>query len=142
MEERLAALGVRVKTKGDANVQGTSFVLIPASIDDPPTTLLLLRKDDDDDNNDTHKTSQQQQKRLLFDFLDAYFALQPGEVVDTAWIQAQAEAAVNDAKQCIALNPQWAKGHVRLASAYIAQGGHSNDACNSLQTALTIPNTW
>ena len=52
---------------------------------------------------------------------------------------AQADAAVQDAKQCIALNPSWAKGHVRLASAYIALGGgHSNDACNALQTALRL----
>lgn len=51
---------------------------------------------------------------------------------------AQAEAAVQAAKQCIALNDKWAKGHVRLASAYIALGGHSNDACNSLQRALRL----
>lgn len=51
---------------------------------------------------------------------------------------AQARAAIDNAKQCIALNPQWAKGHVRLASAYIALGGHSNDACNELQRALSI----
>eukprot|EP00521_Asterionellopsis_glacialis_P004455 CAMPEP_0195269620 /NCGR_PEP_ID=MMETSP0706-20130129/13875_1 /TAXON_ID=33640 /ORGANISM="Asterionellopsis glacialis, Strain CCMP134" /LENGTH=388 /DNA_ID=CAMNT_0040324759 /DNA_START=1 /DNA_END=1164 /DNA_ORIENTATION=- len=51
---------------------------------------------------------------------------------------AQSEAAVEDAKQCIALNPRWSKGHVRLASAYIALGNHSNDACNSLQRALSI----
>jgi len=36
------------------------------------------------------------------------------------------------------LNEQWAKGHVRLASAYIALGGHSNDACNALQRALSL----
>ena len=52
--------------------------------------------------------------------------------------EAQARAAVENAKQCVELNPQWAKGHVRLASAYIALGGHSNDACNSLQRALSI----
>eukprot|EP00526_Cylindrotheca_closterium_P018328 CAMPEP_0113602618 /NCGR_PEP_ID=MMETSP0017_2-20120614/852_1 /TAXON_ID=2856 /ORGANISM="Cylindrotheca closterium" /LENGTH=360 /DNA_ID=CAMNT_0000510977 /DNA_START=138 /DNA_END=1217 /DNA_ORIENTATION=- /assembly_acc=CAM_ASM_000147 len=51
---------------------------------------------------------------------------------------AQAEAAVENAKQCIALNDQWAKGHVRLASAYIALGGHSNDVCNSLQRAIQL----
>lgn len=49
---------------------------------------------------------------------------------------AQARAAVEDAKKCIAINPSWAKGHVRLASAYVALGGHSNDACNELQIAL------
>ncbi|CAB9524182.1 tetratricopeptide repeat domain [Seminavis robusta] len=51
---------------------------------------------------------------------------------------AQARAAVDNAKQCIALNPSWAKGHVRLASSYIALGGHSNDACNELQRALSL----
>lgn len=40
--------------------------------------------------------------------------------------------------QCIALNESWAKGHVRLASAYIALGDHSNDACNALQRALSL----
>lgn len=39
---------------------------------------------------------------------------------------------------CIQKNPNWAKGHVRLASAYIALGGHSNDACNELQRALSL----
>ena len=51
---------------------------------------------------------------------------------------AQARAAIENSKQCIALNPNWAKGHVRLASAYIALGGHSNDACNELQRALSL----
>jgi len=50
---------------------------------------------------------------------------------------AQARAAVADAQQCISLNPSWAKGHVRLASAY-AVLGQSNDACNSLQKALRL----
>ena len=36
------------------------------------------------------------------------------------------------------LNERWAKGHVRLASAYIAIGGHSNDACNALQRSLSL----
>jgi len=51
---------------------------------------------------------------------------------------AQARAAVEDAKRCVELNPSWSKGHVRLASAYLALGepGHSNEACNCLQTAL------
>ena len=40
--------------------------------------------------------------------------------------------------QCIALNNKWAKAHIRLASAYIALGNHSNDACQSLQNALNI----
>ena len=51
---------------------------------------------------------------------------------------AHSAAAVDAAKQCVELNPSWAKGHVRLASAYIALGGHSNDACNELQTALRL----
>uniref|UniRef100_A0A7S4EI96 Uncharacterized protein n=1 Tax=Pseudo-nitzschia australis TaxID=44445 RepID=A0A7S4EI96_9STRA len=41
---------------------------------------------------------------------------------------AQAEAAVENAKRCIALNDQWAKGYVRLASAYIALGQQSGAA--------------
>jgi len=60
---------------------------------------------------------------------------------------AQARAAIQDAKQCIALNPNWSKGHVRLAAALLALdeanssngrrvNEHSNEACNSLQTAL------
>jgi tetratricopeptide (TPR) repeat protein len=52
--------------------------------------------------------------------------------------RAQAEAAVEAAKQCVALNESWAKGHIRLASAYIALGDHSNDACNALQRALQL----
>lgn len=57
----------------------------------------------------------------------------------------QAEVAIETAKQCIAINPRYAKGHVRLASAYIAFGeatGHrneySNDACNALQRAVQL----
>ena len=51
---------------------------------------------------------------------------------------AMASAAVEEAKQCVAINDRWAKGHVRLASAYIAQGGHSNDACNALQKCISL----
>ena len=60
--------------------------------------------------------------------------------------------------KCIAINDKWSKGHVRLASSYIAldssiignnnndstangkqnQRTHSNDACNSLQRALSL----
>lgn len=43
--------------------------------------------------------------------------------------------------QCVSLNPQWSKAHVRLASAYIALGGFSNDACLSLQRALSLDRT-
>ena len=45
---------------------------------------------------------------------------------------------MEEAKQCVAINESWAKGHVRLASAYIALGDHSNDACNSLQRAVSL----
>lgn len=51
---------------------------------------------------------------------------------------AMATAAIEEAKQSVALNNRWAKGHVRLASAYISLGGHSNDACNALQRALAL----
>jgi hypothetical protein len=44
-------------------------------------------------------------------------------------------------RQCVSLNGQWPKAHVRLASAYIALGGHSNDACLSLQRALSLDRT-
>jgi hypothetical protein len=40
--------------------------------------------------------------------------------------------------QCISLNDKWSKAHVRLASAYIALGNHSNDACLSLQRAISL----
>ncbi|KAL3784455.1 hypothetical protein ACHAW5_004015 [Stephanodiscus triporus] len=51
------------------------------------------------------------------------------------------EKAVEDAKKCVSLNNQWSKAHVRLASAYIKLGGHSNDACLSLQRALSLDRT-
>ena len=51
--------------------------------------------------------------------------------------KSQAEAAVVAAKQCISLNDKWSKGHVRLASAYIMLT-RTNEACNSLQTALKL----
>lgn len=44
--------------------------------------------------------------------------------------------AIEEAKKCIALNDKWSKAHVRLASAYIALGNHSNDACQALQNAI------
>lgn len=44
-------------------------------------------------------------------------------------------------QQCIALNNQWPKAHIRLASAYIALGGRSNDACQSLQRAISLDRT-
>mmetsp|Transcript_28088 Transcript_28088/g.57537 ORF Transcript_28088/g.57537 Transcript_28088/m.57537 type:complete len:466 (+) Transcript_28088:150-1547(+) len=52
-----------------------------------------------------------------------------------------ATKAVEEAKECIRLNNSWPKAHVRLASAYIALGGHSNDACLSLQRALSLDRT-
>jgi len=51
---------------------------------------------------------------------------------------AMAAAAIRDAKQCISLNERWAKGHIRLASAYTALGDHSNDVCNSLQRSIML----
>ena len=53
----------------------------------------------------------------------------------------QTEQAVEDAKACVAMNPSWPKAHVRLASAYVALGGHSNDACQALQRALALDPT-
>ena len=61
-----------------------------------------------------------------------------------------ARAAIEEAQECITLNPRWSKAHVRLASAYLCLGvcegdggndpsrrnRYSNDACNALQTAL------
>ena len=41
-------------------------------------------------------------------------------------------------KQAVAINDKWPKGHVRLAMAYIELGGHSNDACISLQRAISL----
>jgi len=52
-----------------------------------------------------------------------------------------ATQAIEEAKQCIALNNQWPKAHIRLASAYIALGGRSNDACQSLQRAISLDRT-
>jgi len=52
--------------------------------------------------------------------------------------KVQVEKAVEDAEKCISLNDRWPKAHVRLASAYIALGGHSNDACRALQRALSL----
>ena len=46
--------------------------------------------------------------------------------------------AVEEAQKAVALKPRWAKAHVRLASAYSSLGDHSNQACQSLQTALRL----
>ncbi|KAL7506689.1 hypothetical protein ACHAXN_003923 [Cyclotella atomus] len=48
------------------------------------------------------------------------------------------ETALVETRECIAIDPNWAKAHIRLASAYIAQGGHSNDACQALQRAISL----
>jgi len=68
----------------------------------------------------------------------------------------QAEAAVANAKKCIALNDQWAKGHLRLAEAYLALGRSygdetddrsprrlevSNKACDALQRVVDLDPT-
>jgi tetratricopeptide (TPR) repeat protein len=52
----------------------------------------------------------------------------------------QAAEALSDAQDCVAINATWPKGHIRLASAYIALG-RSNDACNALQKALSLDPT-
>jgi len=49
--------------------------------------------------------------------------------------KVQYDAALVEAKQCVSLNENWSKAHVRLASVYIALR-RSNDACNYLQTAI------
>lgn len=49
--------------------------------------------------------------------------------------------AVEEAKECISLREGWSKGYIRLASAYIALGGHSNDACQALQSAIRLDPT-
>lgn len=50
---------------------------------------------------------------------------------------AQFDAALQEALQCVSMNPRWSKGHVRLASVYICLN-RSNDACNSLQRAISL----
>ena len=49
----------------------------------------------------------------------------------------QYEAALAEALECVSLNPRWSKGHVRLASVYVCLN-RSNDACNSLQRAISL----
>ena len=51
---------------------------------------------------------------------------------------AHARAAVQDAQQCVALNPTWGKAYWRLGSALSASGDDSNAACNALQTCLRL----
>lgn len=46
--------------------------------------------------------------------------------------------ALNEANECISLREGWSKGYVRLASVYLALGGHSNDACQALQSAIRL----
>lgn len=64
----------------------------------------------------------------------------------------QAEAAVTNAQKCIAIDNQWAKGHMRLAEAYIALGRSigalsekriecSNKACDALQRVIDLDPT-
>ncbi|GKY96840.1 hypothetical protein MPSEU_000643200 [Mayamaea pseudoterrestris] len=48
-----------------------------------------------------------------------------------------AKAAVQDARECIKLNPNWSKGYLRLGSA-LSASGDSNEACNALQTCLRM----
>jgi hypothetical protein len=52
---------------------------------------------------------------------------------------AHSRAAVTDARECVRLNPTWAKAHWRLGSALSATDGESsNEACNALQTCLRL----
>jgi len=67
----------------------------------------------------------------------------------------QAEAAVTNAQKCISIDNQWAKGHMRLAEAYIALGRSissdgalsekrmecSNKACDALQRVIDLDPT-
>eukprot|EP00574_Skeletonema_japonicum_P006290 CAMPEP_0201727644 /NCGR_PEP_ID=MMETSP0593-20130828/13144_1 /ASSEMBLY_ACC=CAM_ASM_000672 /TAXON_ID=267983 /ORGANISM="Skeletonema japonicum, Strain CCMP2506" /LENGTH=418 /DNA_ID=CAMNT_0048219525 /DNA_START=64 /DNA_END=1318 /DNA_ORIENTATION=- len=55
--------------------------------------------------------------------------------------EEMATRAIEEAKQCVALDNRWPKAHIRLASAYIALGGRSNDACQSLQRAISLDRT-
>lgn len=53
-------------------------------------------------------------------------------------------ASLEEAKECVSLNDKWSKAYMRLASVCIALGehdrrhGHSNDACQALQTAIRL----
>lgn len=49
--------------------------------------------------------------------------------------------ALEEAKECTSMNKRWAKGFIRLASVYVAMGNRNNDACQALQTAITIDPT-
>ncbi|GFH45994.1 hypothetical protein CTEN210_02468 [Chaetoceros tenuissimus] len=49
--------------------------------------------------------------------------------------------ALEEAKECTSMNKRWAKGFLRLASVYVAMGNRNNDACQALQTAITIDPT-
>jgi len=52
--------------------------------------------------------------------------------------RSMASTAVEECNECILLNDQRSEAYTRLASAYIALGGHSNDACNALQIAIRL----
>ena len=80
----------------------------------------------------------QERQILLSNVVACRLKVIEGGGIGSAAARRQAELAVRDAKSCVSINPSWGKGHVRLASAYVALGGHSNEACNSLQTALRI----
>lgn len=49
----------------------------------------------------------------------------------------ESAGALDDAKACVAADPRWAKGHLRLAEVYSALG-KSNDACNECQRAINL----
>lgn len=53
-------------------------------------------------------------------------------------------AGLEEAKECVSLDDKWPKAYMTLASVYIALGehdrrhGHSNDACQALQTVIRL----
>lgn len=53
---------------------------------------------------------------------------------------AHLEIALEEARQCVALNPEWAKAHVRLGNVYQALH-QSNNACQAFQRALQLDPT-
>eukprot|EP00571_Detonula_confervacea_P004705 CAMPEP_0172312982 /NCGR_PEP_ID=MMETSP1058-20130122/19000_1 /TAXON_ID=83371 /ORGANISM="Detonula confervacea, Strain CCMP 353" /LENGTH=459 /DNA_ID=CAMNT_0013026551 /DNA_START=93 /DNA_END=1473 /DNA_ORIENTATION=+ len=91
---------------------------------------LLLTSDEQEGSNSSSSSSHTHEHQVLLSNAIACRLKIGG--------QDMAQKAVEEAKKCVALNNQWSKAHVRLASAYIAMGGHSNDACLSLQRALSL----
>ena len=86
MEERLARAGARLKRPDDDDDDSTT----------QPTSLLLLLPPSGPTVTVVLTTASSSSSSLWDDFFTHYFALQPGECVDTQLLQAQAEAA----RQC------------------------------------------